>query len=74
MPPLLPRSSFYRKAEGERGLGAGSMMVNHHPPPPILDDRALTLMLSRATRLHYLPCAMHATYVAKDKRVVGRVN
>ena len=31
-------------------------------------------MLSHATRLCYLPCTMHATYMAKDKGVVGRVN
>ena len=31
-------------------------------------------MLSRTTRLRYLPRAMHAAYVAKDKGVVGRVN
>ena len=31
-------------------------------------------MLSRTTRLHYLPHLMHATYVVKDKGVVGRVN
>ena len=31
-------------------------------------------MLSHATRLRYLPRAMHAAYMAKDKGVVGRVN
>ena len=31
-------------------------------------------MLSHATRLRYLPRAMHAAYVAKDKGMVGRVN
>ena len=40
---------------------------SHRPPPPIQGDRALTVMLSRAMCLRYLPRAMHATYVAKDK-------
>ena len=31
-------------------------------------------MLSLATRLRYLPHVMHATYMAEDKGVVGRVN
>ena len=38
------------------------------------EDRAPALMLSRTTRLRYLPRSTHATYVAKDKGVVGRVN
>ena len=29
---------------------------------------------THAMRLHYLPHAMHAAYVAEDKGVVGRVN
>ena len=49
-------------------------MGDRRPPPPIQDDQALTLMLSRATQLRYLPRVMHAAYVAKDKGVVGRVN
>ena len=32
------------------------------------------MTLSCATRLRYLPRAMHAAYVSEDKGVVGRVN
>jgi hypothetical protein len=54
--------------------GAIPLTSNRHPSPPIQEDRALALMLSCTMRLRYLPRAMHAAYVAKDKGMVGRVN
>ena len=59
---------------GEPGRGAAPSMSGHRPPLPIRDDRAPALMHSHATRLRYLPRAMHEAYVAKDKGVVGIVN
>ena len=59
---------------GEPGREAAPSTDGHCPPPPIQDDQALALMLSHGTRLRYLPRAMHAAYVAKDKGVAGRVN
>ena len=52
---------------GGTGRGAAPSIGGHHPPSPIQNDRALALTLSSATRLRYLPHAMHAAYVAKDK-------
>ena len=49
-------------------------MGSHRPTPPIQEDRAPALMLSRTTRLRYLPHLIHAAYVAMDKSVVERVN
>ena len=55
-------------------MGDWGLKGNHHRPPAVQGSRALGIMLSRATHLRYLPRAMHAAYVAKDKGVVGRVN
>ena len=45
---------------GRPKRGAATSTGSHRPPPLIQDDRALTLTLSRATRLR-----LHAAYVAK---------
>ena len=65
-----PAPPFIGRTEGRATPSTGDC----RPPPPIQEDRAPALMLSRTTRLHYLPHSMHAAYVAKDKGVVGRVN
>ena len=63
---VTPRSSALTFIGRTRRRAAPSTR-GHRPPLPIQNDRALALMLSRATRLRYLPRAMHAAYVAKDK-------
>ena len=59
--------SFAPPFIGGPGRGAAPSTGVHRPPPPIQADLALALMLSHATRLRYLPRAMHAAYMAKDK-------
>ena len=71
MPLFLPRSSFYRQTRDWRLDSRRATTTLLHQ---FVEAGPLTIMLFHATRLHYLPRAMHATYVAKDKGVVGRVN